>query len=66
MGVSGIDALNTLITSPHLEKMKKLVLKEIFFNCSSPAVTHLSFVIYLEISSQQCMLSLVTSRSHEI
>ena len=44
MSVSGIDALNTLVTSPHLEKMKKL------FNCSSPVVTHLSFVLYLEIS----------------
>ena len=44
MSVSGSDALNTLVTSPHLEKMKKL------FNCSSPAVTHLSFVLYLEIS----------------
>ena len=66
MSVSGIEALNTLVTSPHLEKMKKLVLKKKFFNCSSPAVTHLSLVIYLEISSQQCMLSLVTSRSREI
>ena len=49
MSVSGIDALNTLVTSPHLEKMKSWFWRK-FFNCSSPAVTHLSFVLYLEIS----------------
>ena len=50
MSVSGIDALNTPVTSPHLEKMKSWFWRK-FFNFSSPAVTHLSFVLYLEISA---------------
>ena len=53
MSVSGNDALNTLVTSPHLEKMKSWFWRK-FFNCSSPAVTHLSLCYTWKFPNSAC------------